>query len=96
MKSQLPNWLAALKRFVVDQEFKFWRKNLGGIQECTWCSMPMAASIRQYEEDTGLDELTCSHCKGTSIWLFTGVGFVYVKEGKPPPPKFERMKKYDD
>lgn len=62
-------------------------RDYGGYQGCTWCERPMAASWKAWPANPSLDELTCSKCGGTSIWLW-GMGFHYMKAGTPPPAKF--------
>lgn len=74
-----------LKRRREDKILQQW----GGIQTCPWCrqcaQQEEGWSFKAWDRDPFLDVLTCSVCKGTSLWRFE-LGMMYVAPLDPPEP----------
>jgi len=65
-------------------------KKFGMTTKCTYCNQIMQDGcefkIQEHPSDKRLDLLTCSNCKGISVWLFAPV-WIYISGWQPPAAK---------
>jgi len=71
----------------------------GGTQTCPWCRQcvqthPHDWSLTTWDRDPFLDVLSCSVCRGTSLWKFE-MGLSYIGPLAAPVPSMTPSRNYD-